>query len=384
MTTATKTRAAARPRSGSKWKVPADELAAALRAVAPAVNQRHATLSHVWIGQSIEAWNGELRVTVPMHVWDEPVLVPHARLEQIVRTVHGTVELERDRNTITIYAARGQWTLPTADPAEWPAAATTGHPRPFCSLPADQFARSVAAVIDAADSESSRYALGGVLMVHKGPHVAFVATDGRRLHLSMVDIDQATDDAQVIVPRAAVAVLARMADGSGDGAVQLAISGSDILAEFPGATVRARLLEGRFPSWLDVVPEDVRPRFGSEDETYVEPPAHAEVTAGELLAAVRQAAIVTSEQSKGVDFAFTKEGMCLTARSAECGESVVTADLQVADIACVVKLDPAFVCEWVRTLDAGSTVEVFAKDHQSAVILRHEDQIGVVMPLARD
>lgn len=384
MTTATATKRRKAGGGGPTWTIPATELAAALRAVAPAVSPRHATLSHVRVGSTIEATNGDMRITVDVGAWDEPVLIPHARLEQIVRTVHGDVQIERGPTSVTITAARGRWTLPTADALEWPPAPSAAAPRPLCHLPADQFARSVAAVIDAADSESSRYALGGVLIAHKGPHVAFVATDGRRLHLATADIDQATDDAQVIVPRAAMAVLARMADGAGDDGVQLSISGADIVAEFPDVTVWARLLDGRFPSWLDVVPAHVRPRFGSDDDTYQEPPAHAEISAGELLAAVRQAAIVTSEQSRGVEFSFVPNGLCLTARSADYGESTVTADLLRADISTTVKLDPAFVSEWVRTLDAGATVEVFATDASSAVILRHEDQIGVVMPLALD
>lgn len=377
MTTATK------KRRGDTITLHADEFRAAVRTVAPAVSNRHATLCQVLLGDTVEATDGELRITVAYGASARPVLVPHQRLAAILGTVGGEVTVETCDTSVKIRASRGEWTLPSSDAAEWPQVAE-GKVRPFARLPADQFARAVRAVIDATDDDSSRYALGGVLLEHKGPHVAFVATDGRRLNCHIVDIDQATDDSSVIVPRRAMQSILRTAEQAGDEGITLGVCGADLVVECGDAVIRARLLEGRFPRWLDVIPADVRPRFGSDDDTYAEPPAHAEISAGELLAAVRQARIVTSEQSKGVKFVFTPSGLMLEARSAEGGESIVTADLPVAGIKVAVSLDPAFVAGWLAHVDAGAMVEVYAKDHQSAVTLRHEDSYAVVMPMAVD
>ena len=51
-----------------------------------------------------------------------------------------------------------------------------------------------------------------------------------------------------------------------------------------------------------------------------------------------------------------------------------------------VKLDPAFVVEWLNGIagDADPNVEVEAVDAESAVILRCGDNTGVIMPLAVD
>ena len=379
MTTATKVR------RGARMTVPANELAAALRAVAPAVNGKHPVLSHVLVGDGIAAYNGELRIVVEVGNMPEPVLIPHGRLAAIVSSVHGEVEIERGQNNVTVTAARGKWVLPTVDVEEFPADAVGPPAKPFARIPADQFCRCVAAVIDATDSDSSRFALGGVLLEHKGPDLAFVTSDGRRLHATILDLDQATDDGMVIVPKGAMATIAKLAGGAGDDAVQIGVSGSDLVVELPDATVRARLLDGRFPRWLDVIPKHLRPQFGVDGERpYVEPPPHAEILAGELLAAVRQASIVTSETSKGVLFVFVDNGLMLTSRSADYGEATVTADLSMSAIKAQVKLDPAYVAGWLRSVDEGATVEVYATDAESAVVLRHEDQIGVVMPLAAD
>ena len=93
---------------------------------------------------------------------------------------------------------------------------------------------------------------------------------------------------------------------------------------------------------------------------------------------------MTTEQSKGVTYAFTDEGLHLTARSSESGESSVTCDLVECGTAAVTQLDPSFVGEWLRTIDSEATVSVEVADGTTACVLRHEEAACVIMPLAKD
>jgi DNA polymerase-3 subunit beta len=377
MTTATKRRGSART------TVDAAVLLKAILAVRPAV-ARDGTGRHVLLADRVEACNGALRITEAVTVSTTPVLVPQDRLAKILSTVSGSVEIEVSGTTVRIRAARGEWTLPTESADEWPAV-TDGVPRPFARFPADQFRRAVKSVIAATDGEASRYALGGMLLEHKGPHVAFVATDGRRLNCAVLDLDQDTDDGAVIVPEAVMKVLAEAAKDAGDEAMQIEIVGNrEIVAECGNRVVRASLLDGRFPRWLDVIPEKIRPRFGDDDDTHQPRPPHATAAAGELLAAMRQAAIVTSDQSKGVLCAFTPKGLMIEGRSAEHGESRVTCDLGEAALTVQVRLDPQFARDWLQTVDVSAMVEIHATDAESAVTLRHEDTYAVIMPMAAE
>jgi DNA polymerase-3 subunit beta len=110
------------------------------------------------------------------------------------------------------------------------------------------------------------------------------------------------------------------------------------------------------------------------------------VTVEQLLAATRAAAVVTSEQSKGVDYTFTNEGIHLHGQSSEAGESSVTCEIVEAGNACTVKLDPLYVREWLAGLpaDGEPTVSIQAKDHASAVVMKTDTFTGVIMPLAKD
>lgn len=372
MTTATKERKAKRATGTS---VTVADLKRALHAVAPAVQTRGTkpVLTNVLLsGETLTATDLELRITVPLACYDGPdMLLPHARLTQIVNSLDagGTVELRADGTSCVVRSGRGEWRLPVEDAAEFPAANEVDA-KPIARLPADQFATLMASVRFATDNESSRYALGGVLVQFKAGILSLVGTDGRRMCIAEAEIDQATDDTSVIVPRRAVDVLCRLAHGAD--AVQLETTGRELVADVEGASVRAVLVEGRYPKWTDVEPtRTVKPSL---------------VVVGELLAACRQAAICTSEQSKGVVFTVTPEGLHLTSRSAEAGEASCTCDLVEAGQACTVSLDPRFVTEWLGcgSFDLAETVELEAADAKSAVVLRAQDCRCVVMPLSTE
>ena len=369
MTTATTERR--KTRSGG-ITLPTDNLLRAVLAANAAVPARGPKP----VLANVLAYNGgltgtdlELQISAEIPYVGEPILLPHARLLAILRAAHGDeVTLEPGPSSCKVTIGGGTWTLPTEDAAEFPKWEPSDL-RPVARIPADQFCRAVKAVVYATDNESSRFALGGVLVEVKDATVTLVATDGRRLSAFAIEVDQAVDDSSTLIPARAIAAIASAASHS-EGAVQLEASAKEVQATIDGTVITARLLEGRFPRWRDVIPE-------REAKSTL-------VNGAELLAATRQAAIVTSEQSKGVTFAFVENGIHLTAQSAEAGQSSVTCGLLEAGLAASVALDPGFVVEFLRGVDDAEPVEVEAVDAQSAVVFRCGDCTGVVMPLAAD
>jgi DNA polymerase-3 subunit beta len=316
----------------------------------------------------------DLEIRIDVEVEADPsltVLLPRDRLQAILGSVTADeITLTPDGTSCVISAGRGTWTLPTEDAAEYP----TWEPvalKQIVRLPADQFVRAVRGVVFATDNESSRYALGSVLVEVAGDVVTLVATDGRRLASVTCEHDQAVDDSQTLVPARAMEIIARLADHAGDAGVQLEATGKELVATIGTARVTALLIEGRFPRWRDVLPK-------RETKATV-------VSRADLLSATRAAAICTSEDSRGVEYGFA-DGIWLHGQSSEKGESSITCEVLEVGKKCSVKLDPAFVSEWLRGIsgDAEPNVEIEAVDDQSAVVLRCGDNTGVIMPLAKD
>jgi DNA polymerase-3 subunit beta len=372
MTTAT----APRKRKAGGITLTTSTLKAALADLAPAVPTRAAkpVLTNVLFSDGrIFATDLEIAVGADIDYHGEPLLLPFARLRAIVASATSDeIELAVDGAVCVVTAGRGSWRLPVEDAAEYPVWTPEGV-KPLVRLPCDQFARAARGTVYATDTESSRFALGAVLVEVADGVASFVATDGRRLSLVACDHDQAVGDGTALVPARALAALAARAARLGDDAVQLEASDREIVATMPGATFAARLVEGRFPRWRDTLASD---RQGERV---------AVVNREDLLAATRAAAIVTTEESKGVDFAFTRDGIWLHGQSSSAGESSVTVDATYADEPVTVKLDPRFVSQWLSGLTAEDdpNVTIHVVDAESSAVLRCDSCTGVIMPLAR-
>lgn len=348
-----------------------DALASVMRAVA--THGLKPILQNVRIGDGlITGTDLEVRIDREIGQHCEPFLVPAARLQQILRSVarDADVQLVPDDTKCTIKAGGGRWEIPTESALEFP----TWEPadaKPVCRMPADQFVRAIKAVAYATDQESSRFALGAVLVEVKDGTATLVATDGRRLSAVEVETDQAVDDSTTLIPARAVRLMAALATGT-EGSVQLEATKAEVVCTTDGATVTARLVEGRFPRWRDVFPS-------REIQASALP-------VRDLEAATRAAAVCTSEQSKGVAYTFASDGLTLRSKSAEAGQATVTCELPTCGHATTVKLDPRFVLDFVAGLDADDEpfVEVEAGGPSDAVQLRCGDVKGVIMPLAED
>jgi DNA polymerase-3 subunit beta len=370
--TATKERKA---RTGG-IRLSAAALKAGLNAVAAAVPGKTAKpiLHNVLLSDGVLSGT-DLEIRIDVEIDAPPgvnFLLPKDRLSAIVSsTTADEITLTPDGSSCVIKAGRGTWTLPTEDAAEFPAWEPIGT-KSITRLPADQFVRAVKGVVFAADAESSRYALGAVLIEVEGEVVTFVATDGRRLSSVRCEHDLAVDNSTTLVPARVMQIIARLADQAGDDSVQIEATGKEVVATVGTATITALLMEGRFPRWRDVLPErDV---------------ASTTVERSSLLAATRAAAICSSEESRGVQYAFSADGIWLHGQSSEKGEASVTCDIVEAGANAGVKLDPAFVVEWLSGIDGDEepTVSIEVVNAESAVVLRCGDNTGVIMPLAKD
>ena len=108
------------------------------------------------------------------------------------------------------------------------------------------------------------------------------------------------------------------------------------------------------------------------------------VSVPELLAHVRQAAIMTDDESRRVDFHFEPGSVTLSARGPHTGSGEVKLMLpeyngKVVDIA----FDPVFLTDMLRAVDGEPTATLEMTDGQKPAVFRlGESYLYLVMPLA--
>jgi DNA polymerase III subunit beta len=274
-----------------------------------------------------------------------------------------------------IRGERSEFKLPAADPEEFPAVAKFEETK-YHVLPAALFREIIRRTEFATDMESSRYALGGVLFELEANKITAVGTDGRRLAKMEGPAESVaghkTGDTMTIIRTPSLRAIGR-ALTDGDSEVHLAARASDVLIRTPRCTFYSRLVEGRFPRWREVFPSRQNaPRI--------------DMTVGPLLSALRQASIVLSAESRGIDFTFADGTLTLAAATAESGQSRVEMPVAYDGPQIVVSLDHRFVQEFLKVLEPEASVALEIENGETAAVFYAGDNAYgyVVMPLSRD
>jgi DNA polymerase-3 subunit beta len=270
---------------------------------------------------------------------------------------------------------RSEFKLTAGDPDEFPAVAKFEE-RKYHVLPARLFREVIARTEFATEMESSRYALGGVLFELEANKITAVGTDGRRL-AKMEGLAESvgghkSGETMTIVRTPSLRSIYR-ALSDNDGEVHFAARASDVLIRTPRCTFYSRLVEGRFPRWRDVFP-------ARRDA------AKIDMQVGPLHSALRQAAVVLNQESRGIDFTFEAGTLTLAAATAETGQSRVEMPVSYDGPQIIVSLDHRFVLEFLKVLSPEQTITLDIENGETAsVFLANDARYGyVVMPLSRD
>jgi DNA polymerase-3 subunit beta len=318
-----------------------------------------------------------IRINVPGIQVELPgnIVLPVGRFGAIMReSLDEKLVVEAEARGTLVRGDRSEFRLPGENPDEFPEVAAFVEDS-YYELTGRLLKELIHRTLFATVAESSRYALGGVLLEFEAEKVTAVGTDGRRLAkmegpCRVVGVP-GHEDAMTIVPARSMQLIERaMTDLEAD--VRVAVHTNDILVHSARFTIYSRLVEGRFPKWRDVFPK----RRESLQIT---------LAVGPVYAALRQASIVANEESRGIDFAFEPGSLILSGMTAEVGQSRVELPVAYDGPALTVSLDHRYVADFLKVLDPEKTFVFDVQNNESAALMTTDDGYGyVVMPMARD
>ncbi len=302
------------------------------------------------------------------------VVLPIKRAGSILReSSDAKLTIESDGSKTLIYGERSEFQLPTQNPDEFPPVPPFAE-HAYHEVSARLYRELIRRTVFATDTESSHYALGGILLELTADRIVGVGTDGRRLAMQdgpaeAVNGHKTTDS--TVIPSKAVRLMER-AIADNEEKIQLAVRENSVVLRSHQTTIFSRLVEGRYPRWRDVFPN-------RNDMVKIE------MNVGPFLTAVRQAAIVTSDERRGIDFNFGEGKLVLIGHGAEHGEAEVELPIGYDGQKVPVKLDPRYVVEFLQVLDPAGTITLHVRDSQSAIVCDTSDSYSyVIMPLFRD
>lgn len=106
----------------------------------------------------------------------------------------------------------------------------------------------------AISTDETRFYLGGIFVHAAGDGLRFAATDGHRLHVQEMALDEVGDWPPVIVPTAAITLLLAALAKADDEIVAVACDGREISFAFDTIVLRSRLIDGTYPDYSRVIP----------------------------------------------------------------------------------------------------------------------------------
>jgi DNA polymerase-3 subunit beta len=300
-------------------------------------------------------------------------LLPTAKIASILREVTDeTLEIDVDDSAIRLKSANGKFRLSSEDAREFPPVPEfkdADHYR----VAAPVFRNAVKRTEFATDVESTRYALGGLLLEFTDETLTIAATDSRRLAVASsasqkVGTPKASEKTTV-VPTKAMRMVERAIDHKSE-FVDVSVHDNHVMMRAGGVTVYSRLVEGRFPRYRDVIPKK---------SLHVIP-----IAVGPFFGAVRQASIVTDEENRGVDFVFDGGSLVIRSR-ASVGDSSVELPIEFDGDKVTITFDPKYVSDFLKVCSAEMLVDLHLTDADTAAVFRIEGTYTyVIMPLSQD
>jgi DNA polymerase III subunit beta len=321
----------------------------------------------------LEATDNEISLAVTISaVSDErcDVILPTKRLLAILSESNSeSVSITlNDNDSLTVNVDRAKFRLSSESASEFPPVAVFDS-KSFMRIPAATLRKAIHRTMFATDTESTRYALGGVLFEFDGENMCLAATDSRRLAVMNVvgEMVGDTQESKVIPVR-----LLRLLEKLPEGDVDIAVTDKSAFFRTATYSCSGRLVEGRFPRYRDVIPRSNKTVITTQ--------------VGTMLSAIRKSLIVTSEESRGVDFKIGDGCIQLLSSSMDIGSSEISFPVEInSNDEITLTMDPKYIADMLKSIPPEETVEISIRDADTAALMTHGDSYRyIVMPLSRD
>ncbi len=236
---------------------------------------------------------------------DGAIALPARKLAEIVRELPDakiTIQVKGKQSTIN--CGKGTFQLMGMTEEDFPQFPEALSGQMF-KMNQSLLSKMINKTLYSTSKDETRPALNGVLWQVSEKEMRMVATDGHRL--AKMAVQQGGPPAfekDIIVPAKTLNQLLRLF-GEQDGQVSVTIAESHIVFSLEGTTLYSRVMEGPYPNYEQVIPQD-------NDKVLM-------VDREALYAAVRRVSILSNSLTHQVKFDLSKDSLVLTASDRDIG-----------------------------------------------------------------
>ena len=281
-----------------------------------------------------------------------------------------------DKNQAKITSGGSLFKIMGISSEEFPPLPTFENRKVF-ELSQEEIVNMLKSVSYAQSTDENRYILNGVYFNFADEKLTLVATDGRRLGLTGLDLEVSEENTgSLILPAKTVAELERLM-GKGE---KVNIAFNDRQAAFEIGLDEAgesglvdhlylvsKIVEGNYPNYRQVIPKETEHRVKIEREL--------------MLECVHRAALVTSDKSNSVKIKISKNLLEISGQSSEYGESNESMAIAYDGPEVQVAFNPQFLMEPLKALNKDEVFFEFKDELSPGLFKTLDNFICVIMPL---
>ena len=220
-------------------------------------------------------------------------------------------------------------------------------------------------------NDETRHYLSGIYFhqtqVEEKYFLTAAATDSHRMSISKLLLKEKINFEPIILPKKTIFQICSLLE-SYEGIIKICCQKSKIKIELDNSTLISKLIDGKFPNYIQVVPKNNKKKLDVDLQLF--------------LNSVDRVASVSLDKKDGVKFKLEKDKLNLSVNNASSGDGKETLNVKF-DHELDISFNSRYLIDIASQLD-GDKIEIFLNDSGSPALVKDPsdfDSIYVVMPM---
>ncbi|WMY96785.1 MAG: DNA polymerase III subunit beta [Arsenophonus sp.] len=297
------------------------------------------------------------------------ITVPAKKIFDICRGLpnNAIIKIILKENHLTLLSGRSRFSLTTLPAIDFPNLQDWKSEVEF-KIPQYILKRLIETTQFSMAHQDVRYYLNGMLFKTEGKKICTVATDGHRLALCSININQTLPKYSVVIPRKGVMEFLKLLNNSEE-LIKLQIGTNNIRAHINNVIFTSKLVDGSFPDYERVIPKN--------------PDKILFADCNILKQAFSRAAILSNEKFRSVNLDITKNQIKITAKNTEQEESEEIVDVNYQDTEIKISFNVVYILDVLNALKC-KEINLLLIDSNSSIQIKNsenQDITYVIMPM---
>ncbi|MDZ7860481.1 MAG: DNA polymerase III subunit beta [Candidatus Krumholzibacteriota bacterium] len=299
------------------------------------------------------------------------IAAPAKKLTEIVKSLSGDqVSFEVDKGALNIVSGRSSFVINGRNADDFPQIPKQEGKTGF-SIDFKLLEKLIKKTTYAVSTDLTRPALCGVLCKVNTDGMTMVSTDGHRL--AKIDLKQKftnVDKIDVIIPPKALSTLKQFS--SGQNRVNIQLAENNVSFSMEDVVIYSRLLEGPFPDFSKVIPENNKKELV--------------LSRTSLLEATKRVSILSDSLTHLVVFSIKEGKILINVKTKELGGAKEEIDVSYSDNPMEIGYNANYLQDILRTMEGDNIIFYLDRPDNAGVVVpakqeEEYDHLCIIMPL---